>query len=556
LFAKGIKNVLILHSYHQGLQWTDHITQGIVAELADISSDIELFFEHLDTKRNFGKSYSDQLVAFNQYKIKLNKIKYSLIICSDNNALNYVIEHGEKFYPGVPVVFCGINNFSPDMLKNRRQITGVIESVDYRSTLALIQRIHPDRKNIVVVLDKTPTGEAIKKEFLHVAADFIQQFTFDYYQDFLLEEVPEKISTLGSNDIIYIFTFNRDRAGHFISYIDGIRMIRKVSKVPIYGSWDFYFGNGIVGGMITSGYSQGQAAARMAKRILSGESADNIPVMTESPNQYMFDFQEMQAFGIKKSQVPKNSHFIHLPIGGFERYKNEIIFWLGLSTLLVLSLLWRLWVQYQRQKRLKQMNQELDLRVAEKTAKFELKNKDLKKEIIERIKLEKEIRKLAATDPLTNLSNRRSFIEKASAEFSRSHRYNHSLAILMMDIDHFKRINDTYGHHIGDVSLKSFASVCMAALRKHDLCGRLGGEEFAIILIETDMDEACQVAERLRQQVACTLITEGNIHLQVQVSIGVTQLAKDDVHVEHTIQRADKAMYMAKDNGRNQVVCL
>lgn len=552
--ANKIKHILILHSYHQGFQWTDNITKGIESEFEDISTIIELHFEYLDTKRNFGKTYYEHLVAFNRFKTLNNKMAYDLVICSDNNALSYIIEYGELLFPDVPVVFCGVNNYSSKLLKGYRNITGVVEAINYKANLELIRKNHPRRNQILVIIDKTPTGKAIKLEFERIAQAYKEELNFEYYQDFLLNEVENKISTLGSNDLIYILTFNRDRLGHFISYSDGIRMIRKASKVPIYGSWDFYFGNGIIGGLITSGFYQGKMAAQMGKRILKGEPVEKIPVLSKSPNRYMFDFTEMTAFGIEKEDLPQGSVYINLPPAWYETYKKQIILSLSIVSFIAVFLSWRLVVQHRRQHNLRLLNRELDRRVAEQTRKLEKKNQDLSREITERIKLEKEIRKLAATDPLTGVNNRRSFIEKASDEFLRCRRYNHSLSVLMMDIDHFKNINDTYGHHIGDVCLQQFTTVCLKTLRKQDFCGRLGGEEFAVILVETDRDKAIQVAERLRTLVMDTVVREGSIKFQFHVSIGVTQISEQDHNVEDTIQRADKGLYMAKDQGRNRVV--
>ncbi len=551
-----ITNILILHSYHQGLKWTDSISKGVESELADLTDEIELHYEYLDTKRNTGDQYFDNLVAFKRYKAGLNQIRFSLIICSDNNALRFIQEHGETFYPGVPVVFCGVNNYTPALVDGIGQVTGVAESIDYKGTLALISRIHPERNNIVVILDRTPTGAAIKTEFETVAGGFSNRFTFSFLQDFLLDEIPYLISKLGKNDLIYLLALNRDRAGFFISYTDGIRMIREASRVPVYGSWDFYFGNGIVGGMITSGFAQGKEAAKKARQILSGVRASDIPVQTRSPNLAMFDYRELKAFGIKRSQLPDNCQIIHEPPGIFETYKRLIIGILLSVPAVSVILIWRLIVIKRRQIALKQLNRELDRRVAEQTGILKQKNLDLKSEIAERIKLEKEIRKLASTDSLTGISNRRSFIERANAEFQRSLRYQYDLSVVMMDIDHFKSINDTYGHQVGDTCLKTFTQTCQKVLRKNDLFGRLGGEEFCILLVETDPDEATRVAERLRRIVADTEMCEGKACFNFYVSIGVTGLTGADTDMDTAIQRADKALYQAKNNGRNQVAVL
>jgi diguanylate cyclase (GGDEF)-like protein len=184
------------------------------------------------------------------------------------------------------------------------------------------------------------------------------------------------------------------------------------------------------------------------------------------------------------------------------------------------------------------------------------KNEHLTKAIAEQIKLGKEIQILASTDSLTGINNRRSFFEKATNEGFRSKRYQTALSILMLDIDHFKKINDTYGHHIGDVSLKTFTTVCQDMLRNNDIFGRLGGEEFSIILVETGREEALLVAERLRLKVADTTICHGKFRFTFQVSIGLTQLLKEDATIEEAILRADKALYESKNQGRNRVTSL
>jgi diguanylate cyclase (GGDEF)-like protein len=181
-------------------------------------------------------------------------------------------------------------------------------------------------------------------------------------------------------------------------------------------------------------------------------------------------------------------------------------------------------------------------------------NEELIIEVEERKELEKKILKMASTDYLTGVSNRRSFMEQARIEWARSMRYQHSLAVLMIDIDHFKRVNDTYGHHIGDVSLKTLATTCLRILRKNDVFGRLGGEEFAVILVEIADEEALLVAERLRSGIASTTITENDISINLQVSIGLALAQRSDLKIENLIERADKALYKAKRLGRNRVV--
>ncbi|MFH2092428.1 MAG: ABC transporter substrate binding protein [Pseudomonadota bacterium] len=389
--VQNLRNILVLHSYHQGLQWTDNISAGINKEFQNFDGEIEVHFEYLDTKRIPGEEYFKHLRQFEQYKTGLSNIRFEVIISSDNSALRFIMDEQDLLYPNVPVVFCGVNNFQPGMLKDKKNITGVMESVDYLSTLQVMLKIHPDRRRVLVILDKTPTGNAIKNEFDSVATRLSDELEFEFYQDFILSEVPEKIKTLKDQDIIYLLTFNRDRDGTFISYVDGIKMIQKVATVPIYGSWDFYFGQGIVGGMITSGEAQGAQAAKMAKQILNGTRAEDIPFVSKSPNRYMFDYTQMKRFGIEKKDLPQDSLIINVPPLFIDRYKRWITVALGTIMFITLVLAWRLFIQKRRQVELIQTNIELDRRVAKQTKTLAQKNNELEREIKDRIQIEKKL---------------------------------------------------------------------------------------------------------------------------------------------------------------------
>lgn len=161
---------------------------------------------------------------------------------------------------------------------------------------------------------------------------------------------------------------------------------------------------------------------------------------------------------------------------------------------------------------------------------------------------------LAAIDWLTGLYNRRQFESLAQAELARSQRYMRPLALMMLDIDHFKKINDTHGHATGDRVLQALATVCLATKRDADIAGRLGGEEFALLLPETTGSAATQFAERLRQQIRdCAPIVEGE-KLPITVSIGIAAASVTTSGIQPLLNHADQALYEAKRSGRNRVV--
>ncbi|HEY0844677.1 MAG TPA: diguanylate cyclase [Noviherbaspirillum sp.] len=176
------------------------------------------------------------------------------------------------------------------------------------------------------------------------------------------------------------------------------------------------------------------------------------------------------------------------------------------------------------------------------------------RDISDRKKAEVELEKLAQTDFLTGLANRRHFMVLAEQELLRTHRYGSPLSVLMIDIDHFKRINDTYGHKTGDLVLKEFAGLCQHALRSIDIIGRLGGEEFGAVLPETDLERAAEVARRLCELVAgVKVLLDQGMSLHFTVSIGVTSVVEPGCNMDTLLNRADTALYEAKNAGRNKV---
>ncbi len=160
---------------------------------------------------------------------------------------------------------------------------------------------------------------------------------------------------------------------------------------------------------------------------------------------------------------------------------------------------------------------------------------------------------LARTDVLTGLANRRAFDEAAQREIRRAVRYGEPLALIMTDIDRFKAINDTHGHHAGDQVLVSFAHTLRAAVREVDLVGRWGGEEFVILMPGTDIEEAQQVAERMRQAVAAAPAHYEDVDCSYTASFGVAVFRSDMPSLDALLGTADQALYRAKENGRNRV---
>lgn len=174
------------------------------------------------------------------------------------------------------------------------------------------------------------------------------------------------------------------------------------------------------------------------------------------------------------------------------------------------------------------------------------------RDITARKRTERELRELSQIDPLTGVANRRFFFQRANEEFERARRFGRALSLVMLDIDHFKVVNDRWGHAAGDRVLRALCENCAQLLRKVDLLARVGGEEFAVLLPDTDLEGAWQLAERLRLGAAARSVPEGSETIRFTVSAGVATLLPADSALDEVLRRADRALYEAKAAGRNR----
>lgn len=165
----------------------------------------------------------------------------------------------------------------------------------------------------------------------------------------------------------------------------------------------------------------------------------------------------------------------------------------------------------------------------------------------------KEAEELAYRDELTGLGNRRAFFEQGQRAFKQSKRFGRPISVIMMDVDHFKKINDNHGHAAGDRVLQALAVPLQTLVREIDIVARMGGEEFAFVLPETDLQEAGSLAERLRREIECIGVENGEEMIRITASLGVVASKDTDTDLETLLVKADDALYVAKKKGRNQI---
>lgn len=331
--AKEQQQVLILHSYHAEYQWTGNITKGIQSAL-EKEKDVQLFFEYMDTKRHIDKPYLEKLLEL--YKHKYSGVAPDVIIVSDDNALNFLLKNREVLFPGIPIVFCGINDFTGALIAGHANITGVVEHSDVLDTLLIAMRLHPEIRQVAVVHDQTETALANVANLKKIVPELERQVEFKYLTDMTISELEEALRALPAKTIVLNSIFVRDRKGRFIPQKQVRKLINDNFTGPVYTYSGIVMSYpGTCGGKVTSGYVQGETAALIAWRILHGEPAGSIDVLRESPNVYMFNYVEMNRFGISENDLPENSIILNKPFPFYENYKEKIWLAAGAFTFLL-----------------------------------------------------------------------------------------------------------------------------------------------------------------------------------------------------------------------------
>lgn len=350
--------VLILHSYHKGMLWTDAISQHLTDALRKIEPVVEIYEEYMDTKRYAEAEQRDHLA--NLYRYKYAGHRLSAVVTSDDNAFRFALEHRAGLFPESPIVFCGVNNleiYTQNVNNPLTNVTGVVEAFDIKATIETALRLHPDTRTLYIINDRTTTGRSNRLLLERLSRDFAQRVTLQWLENLSMPALLDTIRHLPEQSLILLMSFNRDRTGQVYSYLESVRLISAMANRPIYAVWGFYLGRGIVGGILTSGASQGETAAALVKRILQGQSADMIPIVKSSPNRPMFDHRLLVKYGIPTDRLPADSIIINQPFSFYDRYKMYL--WSGALILaaqlvIILLLVWDIRKRHRVEDNLKQ----------------------------------------------------------------------------------------------------------------------------------------------------------------------------------------------------------
>ena len=331
--------ILLLHSYHHGLEWSDSVQSGIDAALRQSGDHVELVTEHLDAVRLGLTGHRDRYAPLflAQLKAKLAAMPVNAVIVVDNPALDFFLAHREELAPGVPLVFCGINNYQPEMTAGQALVTGVVEAPSFTETLETAMRLFPRATKLLVLGEDSVTfrsNQALLEKTLTGMASPPQVQTFINSD---IEAIEARVAQLGPEWLVLPMARPADHHGLLPLHEAGARL-SNASPVPLLAGWDFMMGHGALGGKVVSSTAQGQAAGKMALDILAGQDPAAIPVMTDSPNRFIFDHSALARFNVDASQLPPGSREINHPSSFYGDNRTLVWTYLGFTLLLLTCL--------------------------------------------------------------------------------------------------------------------------------------------------------------------------------------------------------------------------
>ena len=415
------RSVLVLHSYYKGYKWTDDENLGIHSILEPAVGAGNLFVEYLDSKRFFEDRYLSQYPEVFRRKFLDHRI--DLVVATDDNAFEFLKQYRDELFPGAPVVFCGVNYFRDEQLRGHRRFTGVSEDADVGASLDVALALRPGTRRIYSVTDETETGLAVRARIARLGPAW-RGIPIEPLDSLPMESLLDRLRSLPGGSLVFYTFFARDAAGKVFAFDESSRLVSAASRSPVFGAWDFNLGYGLVGGKLTSGFAQGEAAGRIALRILNGERVESIPVLRDLPGRYMFDFLQLERWGISPRSLPPGSVVVNLPESPYLRYRGAIL--AGASALVLLAganavLVLNVRRRKRAEEALRQHQDGLEETIRERSSQLRAVNEQLQRDIQERERTEQALRRTE--------ENFRSIFENAAEGVYQSSRAGHFLNV-------------------------------------------------------------------------------------------------------------------------------
>jgi hypothetical protein len=230
VFSQSSKHVLILHSYHHGFKWTDEQSDSVIAQLSSSGIPIKYYIEYMGTKWVYDSEYLERLPDL--YRLKFKNTSFDLIVATDDDAFTFLLKYRDDLFGEIPVVFCGVNWFDGQRIHGRSGYTGVNEDADIALNIDLMLRLHPQVKNIYMVVDLTTTGRIVRKKIEDLIPAYSDRITIHILDDLSLAQLFDKVANLADDSLVFLTIFQQDHRGEFVEFSEIANRLSQQSRVP------------------------------------------------------------------------------------------------------------------------------------------------------------------------------------------------------------------------------------------------------------------------------------------------------------------------------------
>ncbi|WP_299402332.1 EAL domain-containing protein [Acaryochloris sp. IP29b_bin.148] len=641
--VKAAENILVIHSYHPELSWTQQSKQGIDDAFQDRRPEAKVFHEYLDSKRLPALEHAQLFLDLIDQKYQ--QVPLDVLMVADDPGLRLILSVREKYFQDLPIVFMGINHVQPELF-NVPGLTGVFEKHSLAETVQLAKRL-TGTEGLVVINDTTETGQANIQRIKELTKLPNAPQMIKVINDVTPEELAQRVSAYPAHwPVISLGQLRQnDSTGKLIDYEVDTKILRTQLPNPIFTETMMRLGPGAIGGKVLDGVYHGDQAVQLVEQILDGTDPATIEPIVESRTRWLFDARELKRFQINPENLPVGSTVLYSNPSFYEQHRSLV--WIVViafsSALIIIALLievLRRRAQVEKtlrdnERRYKdlaevgantfwELNADLSLSYVsdlqghqtsaissqaigsslseifadERTFDFNTKRLDtilywrrplqdfiffakednqemrifklngkpiiddnqlfqgyrgIQRDITEEYFLTKKIAYQATHDSLTHLLNRTEFDGRLQDAVHRAREDQTTFVLCYLDLDQFKLVNDTAGHIVGDRLLTELAQLLQQKIRPNDVLGRLGGDEFGLLMQDCSLQEAQACCEMLVTTVQDFRFQWQDNQFRVGVSVGLVAFVDASYTAEALLSRADLACYKAKDAGRGRV---
>lgn len=528
--ASGEKlEVLWISSWNKDLPWQRELEEGLELLEEVHRENAIIYHEYMDAGRFKGREHRDNFFQYLQKKYSDTSLDF-LVFESSPAAILYN-EHPSSFN-GIKTI---VLNPDEETARLKGMPVTIPVYLELHKAIQAVLELAPDKPvHLLAGVQK-----AQQKRLLDVTG-YIRELdpdrTLRVIDNGSLQNMQKEAASITDGIILYLLVFEDGEGVRYEPY-QAIQRINEVSTVPVYSFWTSLLGSGVLGGYMLSGERVGLEIGKLLlDKSYQQISVPGNPISQDSFHGYYFDWRQMQRWGIDESELPDEHTVMFYEPSLLQQYYLEITtFFIVLGGAILMY----------RHRELKRFTTQM----AKAHTKLQEANSELSL-AQSRLKLQnRRLEELTIRDGLTGLYNRGYIDRVMQYECDKAERYGGALSLIVIDIDHFKAVNDRYGHKVGDKVLIKFSKVMVCNIRNTDVLARWGGEEFAILCPQLDHQQVIALAEKLRARLTSV---EFETVAKISASFGVATFHKG-MSREQLFENADAALYASKSNGRNCV---